>query len=167
MLHSLNHPLLLQSRGIILSNRANRTVDAHDVLETLAYARKMASFPLPILYTVISLCANCRTDLQKFSIRNSLWVQTEVPCQLCSLHTGTHHWMTQRTEIIQLFYGVQCVRSVVPGREDITWGLFAFDFKACIEQCRGLTTQTEHRNLAGMVQQERRVQDYLHITLLL
>lgn len=80
MLHSLNHPLLVPSGGIILSNRANRTVDAHDVLETLAYAREMASFPLPVLYTVISLCSDCRTDLQKFSIGNSLWAQTEVPC---------------------------------------------------------------------------------------
>lgn len=75
----------------------------YDVLEALAYARKMASFPLHILCTSISLCSNCRTDLQKLSIRNSLWGQTEVPCQLCSLHMDTPHCMTWRTKIIQLF----------------------------------------------------------------
>ena len=42
----------------------------YDVLEALAYTRKMASFPLYLLCTSISLCSNCRTDLQKFSIRN-------------------------------------------------------------------------------------------------
>lgn len=116
----------------------------YDVLEALAYARKMASFPLHILCTSISLCSNCRTDLQKLSIRNSLWGQTEVPCQLCSLHMDTPHCMTWRTKIIQLLYGVQHVCSAVPGKADIKCRLFVFDLKECTEQCWGLTTQTEH-----------------------